>query len=192
MKTHSGRAGNKRAFPSILDGQRFYEWLNSFRASQHWDGTTKKNSGLSGQDCGSELYVLHRAKVKSGIFFKMWLKSVVPPTSDWLIFGSSLLHLCSCQPPLSGRKIALLFWMPQEVVGFTTQNPTQALSSSKRVGSEGGRSKVLFLWSATLSGVFQMDKVCCSAKCKLKCTAPTLQNGICIFFFLKITVVSIW
>lgn len=89
--------------------------------------------------------------------------------------------------PLSGRKIVLLFWMLQEGVGSTTQNPMQVLSSSKGVGSGGGRSKSLFLWSATLSGVFQTDKVCCSAKCKLKCTAPpTLQNGICNFFSLKL------
>lgn len=44
--------------------------------------------------------------------------------------------------------------MLQEADGSTAQNPTQALSSSKRVGSGGGRSKGLFLQSATLGSVF--------------------------------------
>lgn len=48
----------------------------------------------------------------------------------------------------------VLFWMLQEMVGYTAQNSRQALSSSKGVGSGGGRSKGLFLRSATLGGVF--------------------------------------
>lgn len=55
--------------------------------------------------------------------------------------------------PLSVRKNDL-FWMLQEVDGSTAQNPTQALSSSKGVGSGEGKSKSLFLQSATLGGVF--------------------------------------